>query len=283
MDSKARALDGQVSGHRQHEDSGSEPESEPDSEPESELESEADAEAGHNKTKTPAGVTTTDGGDEAPDEMDEADATAHAVAEGGDGEWEDDPDWEDVDEPRDQAQTEVNGVTLAGLPNYWQELIRKHVPSWNGGAEAGSHVQNKQIPPVKIYPTEEKEDHFTLPQAVVGVAGIYEFRRLNERYGRGYTEFLAAAFGEDEAEWDKAAPALYSGCFTDWAARRLCVLGWSTQDPLVDELEIIGMAKRLESSVPYFADKRPCGDHDFAWKDGEPVARLVEEALDRMR
>ncbi|KAL0944133.1 uncharacterized protein CTRU02_202019 [Colletotrichum truncatum] len=124
-----------------------------------------------------------------------------------------------------------------------------------------------------------------LPAAFVGVSGIYELVDFNARHGENYTQFIAGAFGNDQTAWNKVMPATFSGSFKEaLPAQRLIMLAWSTEDSLVDEPEIEGMASKLrKDGVECTVIKNLTHDHDFVWEDGKQIARLLSEALDLLR
>jgi hypothetical protein len=125
---------------------------------------------------------------------------------------------------------------------------------------------------------------FPLPFAIVGVAGIYDFEGYNSRHGDDKTSFFAGAYGPHKAEWSLAAPARYGGQLAYWHARRVVVIGSSTEDEYIDEPETQSILERLTTEdIIYFANRCLRGSHDFLWQDGAQVAQLVVEALGRAR
>jgi kynurenine formamidase len=124
-----------------------------------------------------------------------------------------------------------------------------------------------------------------LPACVIGVAGMYGFYDLNARHGGAYKGIFAGAFGDDEHKWDDAAPACFRGNFRDvWKGGRLALLACSTEDGLIDGPEIDSMAAVLKlDHVECVVKKDVGGEHDFAWRDGTPIARLVVWALEHLR
>ena len=124
----------------------------------------------------------------------------------------------------------------------------------------------------------------TLPRAIVGFEGIYDFGGINERMSGAYAPFFEGAFG-GAADWDAAAPMKFTGSFGErWEVEGrtpLAVLGWSKDDNLVDEPEIDGMAARLKrDGVRAIVFKDLHGEHDEIWEDGAGVARMILEGLD---
>ncbi|RYP48959.1 hypothetical protein DL768_005231 [Monosporascus sp. mg162] len=120
-----------------------------------------------------------------------------------------------------------------------------------------------------------------LPQAIVGFEGIYDFTGINSRYRGGYAEFLTGAFG-DPSCWDSAAPMKFPGSLKEgWNEGKLAALGWSRDDPLIDEPEIDGMTAKLErDGVKLVLFKDLHGGHDELWENGADVARMILTTLD---
>ncbi|PHH88651.1 hypothetical protein CDD83_7253 [Cordyceps sp. RAO-2017] len=62
------------------------------------------------------------------------------------------------------------------------------------------------------------------------------------------------------------------------------MLARSPDDSLVDGPEAAAMAARLAADgIEVAVVDDLTGEHDFAWRDGSQVARLVREALARLR
>ncbi|KAI0444575.1 alpha/beta-hydrolase [Xylaria telfairii] len=141
----------------------------------------------------------------------------------------------------------------------------------------------------------KQAEYPVLPAAVVAFEGLYDFTGINERFGGGYTPYFRGAFGDDPEGWDVAAPIKFSGNYTErWTGGEFLLLGWSTDDTLVDEPEADNMAQRLRD-VDGFVEgdesagkkrllllKDLRGDHDELWQGGEEVARIVWVALRKL-
>ncbi|RYC64392.1 hypothetical protein CHU98_g1817 [Xylaria longipes] len=138
-------------------------------------------------------------------------------------------------------------------------------------------------------------EHPVLPAAIVAFEGLYDFTGVNERFGGAYASFFRSAFGDDPEDWDAAAPIKFSGEYAErWTGGEFVLLGWSTDDTLVDEPEADNMARRLrdvdgfvegdggsgEKKLLLLKDLR--GDHDEIWQRGEEVARMVWIALRKL-
>ncbi|EFX06031.1 hypothetical protein CMQ_4100 [Grosmannia clavigera kw1407] len=119
-----------------------------------------------------------------------------------------------------------------------------------------------------------------LPQAIIGVSGIYDLTGINERSGGSYGGFLTGAFG-DASTWDPVAPRTCSADFAVALAGCSVLLARSQDDELVDEPEIDNMAERLRAdycSPSVWKDLR--GPHDSCWEEGKELARLIARLLD---
>lgn len=119
------------------------------------------------------------------------------------------------------------------------------------------------------------------PVAVVGVAGIYDLRGINDRHG-GYEGFITAAFGGSDA-WDAASPARYTGDYQAVLGGTQTFLAWSTEDQLVDRPELVEMKTRLErDGVAVDTLESLTGNHDEVWKGGRQLASVVEWVVGKL-
>jgi len=124
---------------------------------------------------------------------------------------------------------------------------------------------------------------FKIPDAIVGVAGIYNFPLLiaNHSEDPAYREFVTEVFDADEDVWKAVSPAAQNWD-TVWRAGRFprfVVLGWSTEDELVEEAQGKGMCEALGTGSSLAAAKvKLTGGHNEQWM-GEGVAVTIKEAL----
>ncbi|ORY71809.1 Alpha/Beta hydrolase protein [Pseudomassariella vexata] len=117
-----------------------------------------------------------------------------------------------------------------------------------------------------------------LPAAIVGMEGVYDLKGLMGRFGPGYGDLFRGAFGGEE-NWDEVSPMKFKGGF----GCKLVALGWSTEDELIDEAEIDGMAKVLErDGVKTLVLKDLKGTHDGTYKDGRPFADVILRTLEEL-
>ncbi|CAG7922045.1 unnamed protein product [Penicillium olsonii] len=141
------------------------------------------------------------------------------------------------------------------------------------------------------------------PTAIVGVAGIYDLRRLRDSHPdiSAYREFIEGAFEADELLWDGVSPAQMAGSRGvegGWKSGRLAVLAHSKEDELVDESQLEGMEEslrqweKLEAQIPVqelsHRDRRVrvlpiSGAHDEAWERGDQLAYAIIYALEQLR
>lgn len=139
------------------------------------------------------------------------------------------------------------------------------------------------------------------PTAIVGVAGIYDVRKLRDTHREisAYREFIEGAFGTDEKLWDAVSPAQIvgsRGVEGGWKVGRLAVLAHSRDDELVDEVQVDSMRASLRGweeadtqvSVDKFKCRRVCvlplsGAHDEIWSNGEELARAIIFAFRGLR
>lgn len=141
------------------------------------------------------------------------------------------------------------------------------------------------------------------PTAIVGVAGIYDLRRLRDTHVdiSAYQDFIEGAFGADEMLWDGVSPAQVAGprgVEGGWNSGTLAVLAYSKDDGLVDGSQVEVMKEALrnwektEAQVPVqevsHRDRRLrilsiSGAHDEAWENGEQLARAVTFAFEQLQ
>ncbi|KAJ5151950.1 hypothetical protein N7492_010245 [Penicillium capsulatum] len=139
------------------------------------------------------------------------------------------------------------------------------------------------------------------PTAIVGVAGIYDLRRLcyKHREISAYREFIEGAFGSDETLWDAVSPAQIfasRGEEGGWKSGRLAVLAHSKDDELVDDGQLEAMRDALKGweESDAFAPKAESakhrhvrvlsinGAHDDAWSRGQELARAIQVAFEEL-
>ncbi|CAI7610414.1 unnamed protein product [Penicillium glandicola] len=141
------------------------------------------------------------------------------------------------------------------------------------------------------------------PTAIVGVAGIYDLRRLRDTHAdiSAYQEFIEGAFGADEMLWDGVSPAHITGSRGvegGWKSGRLAVLAQSKDDELVDGSQVevmkeaLGNWEKTDAHIPAqelsHGDRRLrvlsiSGAHDEAWEKGVQLARAVTFAFEQLQ
>ncbi|KAJ5863099.1 hypothetical protein N7455_007167 [Penicillium solitum] len=141
------------------------------------------------------------------------------------------------------------------------------------------------------------------PTAIVGVASIYDLRRLRDIHVdiSAYQEFIEGAFGADETLWDGVSPARVAGSRgveAGWKSGRLAVLAYSKDDGLVDGSQVeamkeaLGNWEKIEAQIPAQQDSNPdrrlrvlsiSGIHDEAWENGDQLARAVTFAFEQLQ
>ncbi|KAJ5490265.1 hypothetical protein N7453_011090 [Penicillium expansum] len=141
------------------------------------------------------------------------------------------------------------------------------------------------------------------PTAIVGVAGIYDLRRLRDTHASisAYQEFIEGAFGANETLWDGVSPAQVTGSRGvegGWKPGRLAVLAYSKDDGLVDASQIevmkeaLGNWEKAEAQIPVQEGSNRArrlrvlsisGVHDEAWEKGEQLARAVTFAFEQLQ
>ena len=124
---------------------------------------------------------------------------------------------------------------------------------------------------------------FKIPDAIVGVAGTYNFPLLvvNHSEVSAYCEFVTEVFDADKDVWKAVSPAAQNWD-TVWRAGRFprfVVLGRSNEDELVEEAQGKGMSEALGTGSSLAAAKvKLTGGHDEQWME-EGVVVTIKEAL----
>ncbi|OJI97540.1 hypothetical protein ASPVEDRAFT_36962 [Aspergillus versicolor CBS 583.65] len=127
------------------------------------------------------------------------------------------------------------------------------------------------------------------PQAILGMAGIYNLRLLRDSHKdiSAYQEFIEGAFGDDENVWDAVSPGVVG--VDAWEEGRVVVLAHSDSDELCDVAQSEGMKQRLrgweegrsngQRKVHLLSIE---GKHDEAWEKGAELARAIVFTLSRL-
>ncbi|KAL1958559.1 hypothetical protein VTO42DRAFT_4156 [Malbranchea cinnamomea] len=131
------------------------------------------------------------------------------------------------------------------------------------------------------------------PLAIVGVSGIYHLRLLRDTFSSCavYQEFIEAAFGKDEDEWDRASPGHGRGVVDGWKTGRLALIAHSGSDELVDISQLQTMQKVLDAwktqawkgagrRVLVVDDLQDA--HDDIWRKGAELARVIQTAIEEL-
>jgi len=112
---------------------------------------------------------------------------------------------------------------------------------------------------------------------------------------------MELAFGEDEAEWQKASPVTFKYNAQQWPEGKLLILCHSYEDELVERAQRDVMCVALDregwNTVMEVGDEEDQvkaegrrvvnvrdlkGGHDWIWKDGKQIAMLAAEAVERL-
>lgn len=139
------------------------------------------------------------------------------------------------------------------------------------------------------------EEDIVKPIAVVGVEGIYDLRKLRDKYRECaiYQEFIEAAFGSSEELWDRVSPARagYGGVQQRWKGGKLVVLAHSKGDELVDVSQAKAMAEALEQwrrgaleqvrRVVFLEDLEE--SHDGVWEKGVELAQVISRTIGELK
>lgn len=152
------------------------------------------------------------------------------------------------------------------------------------GHSAGATLAYQAVMDQAALGNERESFEILLPEAVLGISGIYDLVGLNSRLSNGPAglDFIRGAFGSDEDEWIRASPARSNESLgNSWAGYSL--LAYSPDDGLVDSPELEAMAKKLEADgLPFDIVTDLTGVHDLVWQQGSQMVHLVSQVLDHI-
>ncbi|CAO2650527.1 Nn.00g018190.m01.CDS01 [Neocucurbitaria sp. VM-36] len=148
------------------------------------------------------------------------------------------------------------------------------------------------------------------PEALVLLEGIYNFPLLlrnhlpptcPENISQIYRDFIARAFGSDESVYQAVSPVSGKYNVEQWSEGRLLVICHSYEDELVERAQRDVMCVALDregwSIVMEAGDEEDelraegrrvlnvrdlKGGHDWIWEDGEQIAKLISEVVQRL-
>jgi hypothetical protein len=138
------------------------------------------------------------------------------------------------------------------------------------------------------------------------LAGIYNIPLLLQNHtpprtptdiARIYRDIVEGAFGMAEDAWEEASPALQASSSFYPKQLEYIVIGYSAEDELVERkqgedmlrcLKEVGWCIGQQAGGAGNPEKRRGvveyrelkGSHDFAWEDGEQIARLILETVE---
>ncbi|TKA28682.1 hypothetical protein B0A50_03009 [Salinomyces thailandicus] len=135
--------------------------------------------------------------------------------------------------------------------------------------------------------TQASQPNVVPPVAILGVEGLYDLPALVENHSDQpvYKDFVANAFGPDEAQWAATSPT--SGDYeASWPTGKLVVLAHSREDELVewDQVDRMHRALRTQGFDEAQGDQRLklvelSGKHDQVWQEGRELARAIQETV----
>ncbi|KAF1840933.1 alpha/beta-hydrolase [Cucurbitaria berberidis CBS 394.84] len=148
------------------------------------------------------------------------------------------------------------------------------------------------------------------PEALILLEGIYNIPLLlrnhlpptcPENISQIYRDFIVGAFGPDQAVYQSVSPVSGKYNTKQWSAGRLIVICHSYEDELVERAQRDVMCVALDregwSIVMEAGDDEDevraegrrvlnvrdlKGGHDWIWEDGEQIAKLVAEVVQRL-
>ncbi|KAF5980325.1 histidine phosphatase superfamily, clade-1 [Fusarium bulbicola] len=129
----------------------------------------------------------------------------------------------------------------------------------------------------------DKPETHVAPQAIIGVAGLYNlpFLRDMEPMPPICQQFLLAAFGTDETLWRDVTPARYSDFETLWPSGKLAVMAYCEDDEfpeLANNVELIvssPLRRTIQTALLAFPSKLKSGMQVLAWSEVQEASDLI--------
>ncbi len=157
--------------------------------------------------------------------------------------------------------------------------------------------------------SEEKKQLLGGPEGLVLLCGIYNIPLLLQNHdpptcpdniSKIYYDFVAGAFGPDRDVYRSVSPVVGQYGTQQWPRGKLMVLAHSYEDELIERQQRDVMCVALDregwgivmeigdgeanvgdaSRVLEVRDLK--GGHDWIWEDGEQVARLLADVVERL-
>lgn len=112
------------------------------------------------------------------------------------------------------------------------------------------------------------------PKGVAGVCGIYDIPLMleNNRHP-AYREFVAGAFGDESALWERISPSVRVKRDRQVLEGIVVCLAYSLDDELIDKAQVRSLGLRDVLVLE--------GRHDEIWRGGIELAKVVSEAVNR--
>ncbi|KAF5543112.1 hypothetical protein FMEXI_7187 [Fusarium mexicanum] len=131
----------------------------------------------------------------------------------------------------------------------------------------------------------DKPEIHVAPQAIIGVAGLYDLPLLRDMDPTPpmCQQFLLAAFGTDETLWRDVSPARYSDFETLWPSGKLAVMAYCEEDEYVSSVQLDTMYQALrlwgKKKGRIVKTLNLKGGHDEVWRTGSGLASSVEKSI----
>ncbi|KAF4955745.1 hypothetical protein FGADI_4316 [Fusarium gaditjirri] len=136
-----------------------------------------------------------------------------------------------------------------------------------------------------IWQSMDKHETWEAPQAIIGVAGLYDLLLLRDMDPMPpmCQQLLLAAFGTDETLWRDVSPAAYSDFETLWPSGKLAVMAYCEDDEYVSSAQVDTMHHALklwgEKKGRLVKTLNLKGGHDEVWRTGSGLASSVEKSI----
>ncbi|KAI8936356.1 hypothetical protein NX059_006768 [Plenodomus lindquistii] len=212
-------------------------------------------------------------------------------------------------DPNDEERNAKHPQHIRDVAQGIQYLQRKHgVTRWIGiGHSCGATLLLQLVAGIGL---EESSHSIIGPEALLLLEGIYNFPLFLRNHAapaypnhiaKIYETMLKGAFGEDTSVYQALSPVAGKFSKEQWPEGRLLVIGHSYEDELVERAQRDVMCVALDregwSIVMEEGDEEDevraegrrvlnvrdmKGSHDYIWKDGQQIALLIAEVVQRL-
>ncbi|KAH7385784.1 Alpha/Beta hydrolase protein [Pyrenochaeta sp. MPI-SDFR-AT-0127] len=218
----------------------------------------------------------------------------------------------DPSSPSDPDRNALHPQHVQDIARGIQFLLKEYgIKRWIGvGHSCGATMLLQLVASIGLDATTSALKPALGPEALLLLEGIYNFPLLlrnhvppacPEHISQIYRAFIAGAFGHDASVYQSVSPVSGKYSTAEWPEGRLLVICHSYEDELVERAQRDVMCVALDregwSIVMEVGDEEDevraegrrvlnvrdlKGGHDWIWEDGEQIAKLITEVVERL-